>query len=108
MDIDVSFVEALNLGRALNLLQKQTREQINAHLDEMPFPPGTDNCMRATAKIWVNHFMDGACSLETLNNVMRKMGFADMMQQPPHELEMNEAGEIKMYQINREGQNDGR
>ena len=97
-EFDMSFLDAIQLGRSLTTLQKQVREQIDEHMKTMQFPEGADGAQRETAKIWVNHYMNGACSLESLNNLMMHMGFADMFKQRPHELEVDKDGKLTIYE----------
>ena len=102
-EFDMSFVDAIQLGRSLTILQKQVRDQIEEHMNTMPFPESADTAMRETAKIWVRHYMNGACSLESLNNLMMHMGFSDMFRQRPHELEVDKDGKLKIYEVQKRG-----
>jgi len=96
-EVHLQLADALHQGRALTMMQKEIRSQLNDYMDNMLLPEGTNGCQRLTIKIWSNHYMDGMCSFESLRNILMNMGLADLFTEPPHELEIDKNGNVKIY-----------
>ena len=98
-DINMNIVESLNFIRSTTKLTKQMQKSLDEYFDNMELPEEIDKAKRGTIKIWMRHYMDGNCTMESLKNIMRKLGVADLLAEPFHKLEVSEDGEIEMYDI---------
>lgn len=101
--ICMDFLDSINYVRSTSALMKSIREQLDEYFDTMPLPDGTDKIQRANIKLWIHHYMDGNCSMESLKNMLNKLGFPELIRQKTHELEVNADGELTVYKVLKNG-----
>lgn len=101
--ICMDFIDSINYVRSTSALLKSIREQLDEYFDTMPLPEGTDHIQRANIKLWVHHYMDGNCSMESLTNMMTILGYSDLFKQRVHELEVDSDGELTVYEVRNHG-----
>lgn len=95
--IDMNLIESLHYVRSTTLFLNAIRKQLEEYIDVMPLPEGTDNLKRANIKLWLQHYMNGICSFESLNNILKYWGVSELLKPPIHEIEVNEDGELKIF-----------
>ena len=98
-EIHMQLADALHFGRALSTQAKEIRKQLNEYIDGMPLPEGSTGLQRANLKMWMNHYMDGVCSFESLNNLLNQWGLATLLKMPPHEMEVDADGKLTVYEV---------
>lgn len=96
--------DALHYVRTTSILLNTIRKQLGEYMDTMPLPEGADDIKRAGIKMWLNHYMDGDCSYETLGNVLKTLGVKELLKPQIHEMEVSESGELKIYSIGGDGE----
>ena len=101
---NMPFCEAIQFARSLIKSANEVTSSLDDYMDTMPLPEGTDTAKRLTVKIWVHHYWNGTCSLESLNNLLKSMGLERLLDMPPHEIEVDKDGHISIYKIKEEKQ----
>lgn len=97
--MDMNLTDSIHYVRGATKFLNGIREQLEEFIDVMPLPEGTEPIQRANIKLWLNHYMDGACSYESLKNILKYWGFDGLLKPPIHEMEVNEDGELKVYDV---------
>lgn len=97
--MEMNLLDSLNYVRSTSMFLKGIRKQLDDYIDTMPLPEGTDDLKRTNVKLWLHHYMDGSCSLESLNNILRYWGLSELLKPQIHEMEVNESGELKVYNV---------
>ena len=101
--ICMDFLDSINYVRSTSALLKSIRDQFDEYLDTMPLPEGTDNIQRANIKLWIHHYMNGNCSMESLKNMMNALGVPELLKQKTHELEVDADGKLTVYEVQNHG-----
>ena len=100
---NMNFADAIQLIHVLKSSAKELGDQFDNYLDNMPLPESIDSCGRATIKMWCHHYINSVCSLESLANMLNKMGVGRLLELPPYQMEYDRDGNLKIYEVKEDG-----
>lgn len=98
-EMNMNFTDSITYIQSTTKLLKEMRRTLDAYMDTMPLPEDIDKITRGNIKIWVHHYMNGKCTMDSLKNIMREIGVADLLAEPFHELEVSKDGKVTVYDI---------
>lgn len=83
--------ENLRSIRMLHLMINSEMTKLHTYLD---YAVGMDKVEANNIKIWIDHYINGECSFESLKNIAQMLGFPDLFNDRKYAFEVTSEGKI--------------
>jgi len=98
--MNMLLMDAIDTAKYMQLMVERTKKGIEESIERLPI---ADTAKMETLKMWVNRYIDGGTSYESLCNIAKMFGVEKMTQRENREeVNIDENGKLVVYERKKE------